>query len=75
MSSKKPFTKDILLLDKEEIASAVSLITRKMQKDVFRDLRRLGAVVGTSGGIDSSVCLALSAKAFGPDKVLAPYSA
>jgi NAD+ synthase len=71
MSSKKPFTKDILLLDKEEIASAVSLITRKMQKDVFRDLRRLGAVVGTSGGIDSSVCLALSAKAFGPDKVLA----
>jgi NAD+ synthase len=30
----------------------------------------LGAVVGTSGGIDSSVCLALAAKAFGPERVL-----
>jgi NAD+ synthase len=33
-------------------------------------LKRYGGVVGISGGIDSSVCLALAAKAFGPDKVL-----
>jgi NAD+ synthase len=68
MSSKKPFSKDIILLN--DIESVVDLITRKMRQDVFQNIKRLGAVVGTSGGIDSSVCLALSAKAFGPEKVL-----
>jgi NAD+ synthase len=68
MSSKKPFSKDIILID--DLESVVNLITRKMRSDVFQNLKRLGAVVGTSGGIDSSVCLALSAKAFGPEKVL-----
>ncbi len=68
MNSKKPFSKDIILLD--DLESVVNLITRKMRDDVFQNIKRLGAVVGTSGGIDSSVCLALSAKAFGPEKVL-----
>jgi NAD+ synthase len=68
MSSKKPFSKDIILLD--DLESVVNQITRKMRDDVFQNIKRLGAVVGTSGGIDSSVCLALSAKAFGPEKVL-----
>jgi NAD+ synthase len=68
MSLKKPFSKDIILL--QDIESVVNLITVKMRDDVFHNLKRLGAVVGTSGGIDSSVCLALSAKAFGPEKVL-----
>jgi NAD+ synthase len=68
MSSKKPFSKDIILLD--DIESVVNKITQKLRQDVFQNLKRLGAVVGTSGGIDSSVCLALSAKAFGPEKVL-----
>ena len=68
MSPKKPFSKDIILLD--DVESVVNLITRKMRDDVFQNLKRLGAVIGTSGGIDSSVCLALSAKAFGPAKVL-----
>jgi NAD+ synthase len=35
------------------------------------NLRREGAVVGLSGGIDSAVVAALAAKALGPDKVLA----
>lgn len=69
MSPKKPFSKDIILLD--DLEAVVSNITKKMREDVFQNLRRLGAVVGTSGGIDSSVCLALSARAFGPEKVLA----
>jgi NAD+ synthase len=69
MSPKKPFSKDIILL--EDLEAVVGKITGKMREDVFQNLRRLGAVVGTSGGIDSSVCLALSAKAFGPEKVLA----
>lgn len=34
-------------------------------------LRKRGAVVALSGGIDSSVVVALSARAFGPDNVLA----
>src|SRR5664279_2044594 len=69
MSSKKPFSKDIILLD--DVEAVVSEITNKLQKDVLHNIRRLGAIVGTSGGIDSSVCLALSAKAFGPEKVVA----
>jgi NAD+ synthase len=68
MSSKKPFSKDIILLD--DLESVVNQITGKMRDDVFHNIKRLGAIVGTSGGIDSSVCLALSAKAFGPEKVL-----
>jgi NAD+ synthase len=68
MSSKKPFSKDIILLN--DVEAVVAEITNKMKLDVFQNLKRLGAVVGTSGGIDSSVCLALSAKAFGPEKVL-----
>ena len=68
MNARRPFSKDIILLD--NIESVVDVITQKLRKDVFHNLKRLGAIVGTSGGIDSSVCLALSAKAFGPDKVL-----
>jgi NAD+ synthase len=69
MSSKKPFSKDIILLsDVEAVANEIIL---KLQQDVLHNLKRLGAVIGTSGGIDSSVCLALTANAFGPERVLA----
>jgi len=39
-------------------------------KETMRGLRRTGAVVGISGGIDSSVCLALSVRAFGAERVV-----
>ena len=68
MPHKKPFSKDIILLN--DVEAVVNKIINKLQQDVFHNLKRLGAVIGTSGGIDSSVCLALSAKAFGPEKVL-----
>jgi len=68
MTPSKPFSKDIILLD--DVESVVNKITEKLKEDVFKNLRRNGAVIGISGGIDSSVCLALSAKAFGPEKVL-----
>ena len=64
----KPFHKDIILL--EDIESVVEQIVNKMQEDILHKMKRLGGVIGISGGIDSSVCLALAAKAFGPEKVL-----
>jgi len=39
-------------------------------KENMRGLHRSGAVLGISGGIDSSVCLALSVKAFGAERVV-----
>ena len=63
-----PFSKNIILLG--NIEAAVDKIVEKLRQDVSHKLNRNGAVVGISGGIDSSVCLALSAKAFGPEKVL-----
>jgi len=68
MKSKRPFSKDIVLL--ENVEAVVNEITRKLQQDIQHTLKRQGAVVGISGGIDSSVCMALAAKALGPDKVL-----
>src|SRR5512133_2081263 len=67
-TGKKPFSKDILLLD--DVEAVVETITTRLREDVFRTLSRKGGVVGISGGIDSSVCLALTARALGPDKVL-----
>ncbi len=69
MTTKKPFSKDIILL--EDVPGVVDKIISKMKSDVHDVMRRYGGVVGVSGGIDSSVCLALASKAFGPDKVRA----
>ncbi len=46
-------------------------IVTALRETVHRVLRRRGAVVGVSGGVDSSVVLALSVQAFGPEKVVA----
>ena len=40
-------------------------------RENMRGLHRTGAVLGISGGIDSSVALALCVKAFGPERVVA----
>ena len=68
-TTHKPFSKDILHI--ENIETVCNDIIEKLRNDVTNTLRRRGAVIGISGGIDSSVCLALSAKAFGPNKVTA----
>lgn len=69
MPSKRPFSKDIILLDNVEDVSAK--IVEKMRHDVLNIFKRNGALIGISGGIDSSVCFALAVKAFGSDKVTA----
>ena len=68
MNSKKPFSKDLIRL--ENVEMVVDNIVKQLQDDVYKKIKRFGGVVGISGGIDSSVCMALSAKAFGPEKVL-----
>ncbi|MBT8282830.1 MAG: NAD(+) synthase, partial [Muriicola sp.] len=63
----KPFSKDILHID--NIEAVCDGIIAKLRNDVYRTLQRRGGVVGISGGIDSSVCFALAAKAFGSENV------
>lgn len=61
------FDRDILKLDPQKEVQNLSGFLRDM---VLMYLRRHGAVVGISGGIDSSVVAALCAKALGPKKVI-----
>jgi NAD+ synthase len=68
MEARKPFSKDILRLDNVE--AVVNCLTERIREDIIHRLNRKGAVVGISGGIDSSVCLALATMALGTDKVL-----
>jgi len=53
-----------------DAAKETENICRRMREITAKEMHKRGAVVGISGGIDSSVCLALAAKAFGPKKVL-----
>jgi len=68
MAGKKEFSKDILTIENPEVL--LDEICSKLKEDVFHRFRRQGGVVGISGGIDSSVTLAVAARAFGPEKVL-----
>jgi NAD+ synthase len=46
-------------------------IVEALRQHVHHTLRRRGGVLGISGGVDSSVVLALCARAFGPENVTA----
>lgn len=61
------FSRDVLRTDAEQV---VNQIEAAIRAEVLGDLRRRGTVVGISGGIDSSVVAALSARTLGPDRVL-----
>lgn len=63
-----PFNKHSLDLD---VAKETERIVEVLRQSVHQTLRRQGAVLGISGGIDSSVVLALCAKAFRPERVVA----
>jgi NAD+ synthase len=65
---KKPFTKDLILLDDVELT--VKKIIDKLREDIIQKLNRKGGIIGISGGIDSSVCLALTSIAIGNKRVL-----
>ncbi len=65
--SSRTLTVEALRLD---ASAAVDEIAERLRETVYRDLRRRGAVVGLSGGVDSSLVAFLCARAFGPERVL-----
>lgn len=69
MKNILPFTEEILKID--DLNSYIDSLSQQIKNDVYRELRRKGGVIGISGGIDSSVTLALAVRALGKDNVLA----
>lgn len=61
------FNKDILKIDAEKAAEQLS---ETIVHQITGVLKKRGAVVGISGGVDSSVVAALCVKALGADRVL-----
>ncbi len=61
------FTREVLAID---AAAESARIEAAIRAQVGEALRRRGAVVGMSGGIDSSVVATLCARALGPERVL-----
>lgn len=69
MTNKPKFSKNILVID--DIESFVNEICLKLKSDIVSVLRRKGGVIGISGGIDSSVTLALAVKTLGAENIKA----
>ena len=67
MNTSKVFSTKVLEIEASRVANEIEEGIREI---VGRRLRRKGAVVGLSGGIDSSVTAALCARALGKDHVL-----
>ncbi len=67
-SASHPFSKHALDLNAAEEAAR---IIASLRRNVHEKLHRQGAVLGISGGIDSSTVLALCAQAFGAPRVCA----
>jgi NAD+ synthase len=61
------FSHDVMWIDPRQEAERIA---SEIRRTVLGDLRRRGAVVGMSGGIDSSVVAALCSRALGPEHVL-----
>ena len=55
---------------KIDVQKETERIAASIRELVFKQLRRRGAVVGLSGGIDSSVVASLCVRALGKDRVL-----
>ena len=59
------------LLGKGTAAGEAERLSAGLRQDILNAFRKRGAVVGCSGGVDSSVVLALCVRALGPERVLA----
>lgn len=67
MNNLTPFDGHILDLNVEQ---EVNRITDFLRESILQTLHRRGAIVGISGGIDSSVVLALCVRALGTQRVI-----
>ena len=69
ITPKEPaaFSRQALDID---VVQETNRLVEELRHSVHETLHRQGAVVGISGGIDSSLVLALCAKAFGPEHVI-----
>ncbi|MBI5493963.1 MAG: NAD(+) synthase [Deltaproteobacteria bacterium] len=61
------FSRDVLRIDASAVAGRIQ---RAVAQQVQETLRRRGAVLGLSGGVDSSVVAALCTRALGPNRVV-----
>ncbi|MHB8877583.1 MAG: NAD(+) synthase, partial [Myxococcaceae bacterium] len=64
------FSRAVLAIDAAQVSRGLE---EAIREQVLGTLRRRGAVVGLSGGIDSSVVAALCARALGKERVLALF--
>ncbi len=71
MSSYAAVSPDVLSLD---AAREADRILARIRDLVFSQLKRKGAVIGVSGGIDSSVVAFLCARALGKDRVVVLFT-
>jgi NAD+ synthase len=71
MSSCSAISPDVLQLD---AARETERIAASIRDIVFHQLKRKGAVIGVSGGIDSSVVASLCARALGSEHVLVLFT-
>jgi len=62
------FSSEILQI--QSVKKEIDHIIENLQNDIFKTLKRKGAILGISGGIDSSVTLALVVKALGSENVI-----
>ena len=61
------FSREVLRVDPRQVAEQIETTIRRV---VLGDLRRRGAVIGISGGIDSSVVATLCTRALGRERVV-----
>ena len=71
MSTSAIISSDILKLD---VGREADRIAASIRDQVFNQLKRKGAVIGVSGGIDSSVVAFLCARALGKERVIGLFT-
>jgi NAD+ synthase len=62
------FSKEVLRFN--DVEAEVNHLAERIRHDLLSVLKRKGAVVGISGGVDSSLTLALTVKAIGSENVI-----